>query len=287
MPNVRLYFHNKFDDLDIANITVSSAAAAYPKNNLQSFHRKKTWRSTDLSSPYVKWDHGQAENSNYLALINHNLTVDGEITITLSDSSDYSSPVYQETHDAWEPLIGFGENGFGEHGFGGYLLDSERAALAPDPILLVHYGASYTARYGKVEFSDAANADGYIEAGRILTGMYWEPAVGFPWGWAITPLDESVLAFSEGGQTWTDIKPKRMEVSFSLPRVKDEERYWQLIDMLRRWGKRKSTLVCLFPAGDPSEKFFTTIYGRFRNIPASVHDFVNVTSAKLNFTEDL
>ena len=79
---VKLRYENKFDDVASGDLITSSAAAAYPKSNLQNAFRKKPWRSTSITDEYIKWDFGGSENCSYIALVNYNLTLDATITIT-------------------------------------------------------------------------------------------------------------------------------------------------------------------------------------------------------------
>lgn len=284
---MRFYYDNKFDNVESAKLIVSSEEAAYPKSKLQHILRTEIWRSTGLTSQYVKWEFNEEENCQYIGLVNHNLTADGTFTITASNNADFSDPVLVATFDAWNPIWGFGDGGFGEHGFGGYIPNDERDELATDPIRIYHLGEVVIAKYWKIEPTDAVNSDGYFELGRIFNGMYWEPARGIEWNYVFIPLDETEDSFSEGGQKFSDIKPKRYEVEFTLKKVSDEEKYWRLIDMLRRWGKRKSILMSLFPDGTSSEQFFMTLYGSFRKIPGVGQKFVDWSKASMVFTEDL
>lgn len=284
---MRFYYDNKFDKVETAKLVVSSAEVAYPKGNLQHDLRTNVWRSTGLTTQYVKWEFNEGENCQYIGLVNHNLTADGTFTITASNNADFSDPVLVATFDAWNPVWGFGDGGFGEHGFGGYIPDDERDELASGPIRIYHFGDIAIAKYWKIEPADAANPDGYFELGRAFNGMYWEPARGIEWDYIITPLDETGLSFSEGGQKFSDIKPKRYMVEFTLKKVDDNEKYWNLIDMLRRWGKRKSILMSLFPDGTASEQFFMTFYGSFRKIPGIAQKFIDWSKASIVFTEDL
>lgn len=283
---LKFYYENKFDAVEAVDLVVSSAEVAYPKGNLQNAFRKKPWRSTGLSSEYAKWDFGASEDCSHISLINHNLTAEGAVTITASDNADFSAPLLLEIYPAWEPLFGFGEGGFGEHGFGGCLLTAERDDLAPGGLIIFDFSITI-ARYWKIEFTDAANPDGYIAIGRIITGIPWEVERHIKYGWQITAMDETKWAFSEGGQMWADIKPKRYQINFTFAGITDIEKYWKLIDMLRRWGKRKSILLELLPDGNIAEHFFTTLYGRFREIPAIGQDFIDYSQAQIIFTEDL
>lgn len=283
---LKFYYENKFDDVASGDLVVSSAAAAYPKSNLQNTFRKKPWRSTGITGEYIKWDFGSSENCSHISLINYNLTIDATITITASNNADFSSPLLSTAYDVWDYLFGFGEGGFGEHGFGGYLLEVNREELAAGTIKIKSF-TTVVARYWKVAFTDASNTDGYIEIGRIITGIPWKVEKHIRYGWEIIPLDESKLVFSEGGQAWTDAKSKRYQIRFDFTGITDEEKYWNLIDMLRRWGKRKSILFELFPDGVTSERFFTTLYGRFQEIPPVSQAFINYSQAQVTFTEDL
>lgn len=284
---MRFYYDNKFDNVETSKLIISSAEAAYPKGNLQHDLRTTAWRSTGLTGQYVKWEFNEGENCQYIALVNHNFTADGIITVTASNNADFSDPVLVANFNAWSPIWGFGDGGFGEHGFGGYIPDDERDELASGPVRIYHFEETIVAKYWKAELTDAANPDGYFELGRNFNGMYWEPARGIEWDYILTPLDETESSFSEGGQKFSDIKPKRYQVELTLKKVDDNEKYWSLIDMLRRWGKRKSILMSLFPDGSTAEQFFITLYGSFRKIPGVGQRFVDWSKASMIFTEDL
>lgn len=68
-------------------------------------------------------------------------------------------------------------------------------------------------RYWRVLFEDQ-NPKGYIEIGAFLLGTHYNPTRGrvqFPL--ASSYVDRSTTVFSEGGQTFSDIKPKSQEFS--------------------------------------------------------------------------
>jgi hypothetical protein len=286
MSNVRFYYDNLFDKLDTDDITTASAVATLPAWYMQTGLRTQVWRSTGLAGQWVKWDYGAEETCYYVALVNHNLTSAGEITVTVSENADYSFPVYEETFDAWEPVFGFGEGGFGDHGFGGYLPNSTLAELAPGAIRVLYFGQAVSGRYWKIELSDDANGDGYFEIGRIFNGLYWEPPRNFKLGWQFIPGDSSTVDYSAGGSPWTDVGSKQYSVSMDL-KIQSSDVWWTLVDMLRRWGIRKDIIISLFPEGTPSELFFTTLYGRFTAIPPVAAETAVLSGVQLTFKESL
>jgi len=194
---------------DAATVSASSAAASLPASYLQNEQRQKVWRSTSLAGQYIRIDLGAVELVDSLVLINHNLTVSGEVTIKAGTSPGDDS-ILSETHNAWLPLWGFGDAGFGEHGYGGYPTDAERATYYPaGPFRWLYLTAGQTrARYWEIDFSDAGNADGYIELGRILIGTYQESTRKVGLGMRNRPEDPSKLYYSLGGQVWVDEKTK-------------------------------------------------------------------------------
>ena len=265
MANLRFYYDNKFDGLTASDVTVSSAVATLPKDFLFDGLRTRVWRSTGAVAESVAWDFGQEENCQYIGLVNHNLTNSGLITVTASNNADFSSPEYTEEFEAWDPVYGFGEGGFGEFGFGGYIPNDQLSELALGPVRVLHFD-TVIARYWRIELEDDDNESGYFELGRIFNGLYWEPARQFKFGWVFLPMDESEIEYSAGRQKWADTRPERNKVIFEIS-VTKLDLWWKAVDMLRRWGKRKDVIISLFPEGDPSARFFTTMYGRFEEIP--------------------
>lgn len=64
-------------------------------------------------------------------------------------------------------------------------------------------------RFWRLKIVDSDNPNGYIEIGSLFLGEFWEPtrgAIGFPFD--AEYIDRSTTIFSEGGQTFTDIREK-------------------------------------------------------------------------------
>ncbi|MCB2186478.1 MAG: hypothetical protein KQJ78_08680 [Deltaproteobacteria bacterium] len=204
--------------VDGATLTASSAAAALPVTHLQDQFRTRVWRAAGCASEYVDLDFGQARAFNCLALVNHNLTAFGAISLaagTLAGGDDLKN----DTYPAWEPLFGFGEGGFGETGYGGYLTPEEVAAYFPAGTLRVIYFDQVVARFWRVSLADPGNPAGHVEAGRLLLDAYRSSGRGVSEGMENAPRDPSSITYSKGGQPWRDRQTKFREASYRYDQV--------------------------------------------------------------------
>ena len=283
---MRFYYDNKFDNVNLTDIQVSSQVSTLPKANLQNTFRTKVWRATDCEDELVQWDYGEDIPVNYIAVINHNLTYSGQMRYTISSTGLYTGDIYNSGWlEAQEAVIGYGEGEYGGHGYGGYLLPNEQNALSAGLIRIINLNGTYAGRYHRIGFKDSTNPDGYIECGRIFNGKYFEPERNFSYNWGYTVQEATQKTYSIGGQVWTDIGAQSFQVGIELNTIKDFERYWHVIDMLRRWGIRKDILLSLYPNGNAAQKFFTTLYGRFDKIPVLNQTFLNKNNIKITFQE--
>lgn len=267
---LRIIWDNRY--FDGATLTPSSAEANFPVANLKDKLRKRTWRTTDLSSESLKVDFGESLYCTCLALISHNLTFSGKVTVQASDDPAFGTLLKNDEYDAWADIIGYGEGGFGAHGYGGGILEAERSYYAPEPIRIIYFDPvgddQVQARYWRLLFSDAANPDGYFEIGRVFLGLFDEYAKQFGYGWDYTGEDDSQATYSVGGQPWIDRRPLRRVLRLSWQAFSNEDKYWRFLFFLRQVGLSWDFLIDPLPDGKPSERFFTSMYGRFNEIPS-------------------
>ena len=102
MSNIRFIYNNT--SFDSATLSATSEASGFPATNLQEQRRKKVWRSSSLTNQYISIDFGSGGiYANSVALINHNLTYNGQFKLTATDNSDYESDLKLDTGwiDAW------------------------------------------------------------------------------------------------------------------------------------------------------------------------------------------
>lgn len=96
---------------------------------------------------------------------------------------------------------------------------------------------------------DTANTAGYVEAGCMLTGMYWEPLKNADYGATITPTDSSKHVRTASGNLKTDIGFRSRLLSISLSKMNEADRnsFWSVV---RGNGKVRPVFVSLYPEND-------------------------------------
>ena len=285
MSNIRLIYDNT--EFDSATLSATSEASGFPASNLQEQRRKKTWRSTSLTSQYISIDFGSDMYANCVALINHNLTHNGQFRLTATDNADYESDLKLDTGwiDAWQTVWGFGEGGFGEHGFGGVPTATEVSELFPG-VIRIYYFSTTAARYWRLYFSDDSNPDGYFELGRLFLTHYFEPSYNFAWGWKFIPQDRTQVKYTRGGQPITYILEKQYKVKFNFEWIEKDEAWSYFVDIIRRFGIRKDIVIDMFPDETKMKGVFTRLYGRFEEVP-ELSDEIRRDTISLNFIESL
>ena len=289
--NIRFLWDNRW--LDAATITPSSAAAGYPATCLQDPFRSRRWRSTSKTGQSLAIDFGETKNFNCVAILDHNLSVDGVIRIKASNTAGRADLL--ELHvAAWNPLIGFSEDRFGDWGFGGMLLESDRSWYAPNPIRIIYredmvkYGTGLlfgdgtvygevldpveqvrvTARHVTIEFYDPDNPDGYIEVSRIFVGQFVDFGINMS-NIRHGTIDDSEIARSLGGQAWISKKmPLRRTIGLTFNTLLYGDKYWSLKFMAEKMGITENFIIDCFPeSGKPSQRHHSTLYGHFQDLP--------------------
>lgn len=159
--------------IDLATLAAASTASGLSVTNLQDSDPTRKWRSTSITSQYITIDFGAtgATACNAAAFINTNLTNSATIRVRASNSSAgavTSSPsldvsgidVYPGSKSAlrdWTNHIAFGT-----------------------------WTNANSYRYWRIDFSDAGNSDGYLEAGRLMMAAYWQPSLNMDQSVAIS-----------------------------------------------------------------------------------------------------
>jgi len=257
MPeNVLFLYENKVDD---ATMTASSTAGSLGPDNLKNREVEKVARTTGDTAEWWKADFGSEVNVSTVCLWNHNLGAGGTIRIRLSNNSDLSSPVYDQTSDAWPVLYGPDDIGLDMCGYGGYAILSEFQNYRY--YWLRRLGATYNARYLGVDVADAANPDGYIQAGRLIAGIGWQPTKNFSYGWSIDWQDDSEQIAMDGGGLWIDERQKFRVLTLPFRFASAADANGSYTDFQRIVGHAKDVLVVPFPDKSGVEQYRSTLYG--------------------------
>lgn len=143
-------------------------------------------------------------------------------------------------------------------------------------------------RYARVLIEDLDNPNGYVEIGALFLGTFFEGTRGkvqFPFRGV--HVDRSNITFSEGGQTFSDIREQteRFQVRWFGLTVAEKE---EIDDLFRELG----TSQPFFTQFDAAQSFSSDLakmirYVKFENPP--VYDLVSpgVYTCAMNFREEL
>jgi hypothetical protein len=134
------------------------------------------------------------------------------------------------------------------------------------------------ARYLRIDISDPANADGYLQAGRLISGPVYEPSINYANGVEFEFIDESRITKSRGGQTFVDEVERFRRMRFELVNIPEAE----LFDRLR--GVAQDILVIPQP-DDPSTWITQNIYGRIAQTGPIVNSALNYYSRLIEVEE--
>jgi hypothetical protein len=291
----RAIWDNRF--FDAAVLTPSSEVATLPARNVQDRLRQRVWRSTGLAGEYLIADLGTPTGPedvrpavNAVVLINHNLTRHATVTVQAAPANDFSAPLLSETHDAWADIIGAGEGGAGgPPGAGGVIFDCHRPWYAPNPMRIIYLDSDPQEAKGfwKLAFNDPGNPDGYLQVGRVFLTYFDEYKYDWAYPFGLSGIDDSVITYNPGGTPWTDKWAFRRTLTLGWnERFSEEDMYWRFYFMLMKMGKSSDWVIDPIPDG-VSSRHFTSLYGRFADIPELSKWAKGFSDLEIAFAESL
>jgi len=245
--------------IDAATMAASSTAGTLGPDNLRDRALKKTARTTGVTGEWWRAGFGEATTISTVALWNHNLTAAATIRVRISDSADMSSPVFDTTFDAWAGIYGVDEIGLDLCGLDGTPILS--ALNDFKYYRVIRLGASYNGLYLRVDIDDATNADGYIQAGRLIAGVGWQPSKNFSNGWSLDWIDPSAQVDMDDGGIWFDKRDKYRVLTLPFSYAEKADAMGGFDDLKRIVGHSRDILVMPFPAAETSEQYRTSLYG--------------------------
>lgn len=218
------------------------------------------------TSEWVKWDFGISTNPKALVLIGQRnmpikITPNAVIKLQGNETDIWTSPSYETT-----------------------LVYNDQAMTVFDDAGL-HTEAL---RYWRLLILDQSNANGYVEIGSAYLGDIYMPTRGSPqFPLAIGEVDRSENVFSEGGQTYADIKEKTQVFSVDYKLLTKEER-----EMLSAIFDKVGKSVPFFVAIDNNSMFSTVPqlmvrFVKFEEEPTSTLETPNNYSFNVKLREEL
>jgi hypothetical protein len=210
---------------DSATLTVGSEITTLPGTNVQTPHLSRKWHTlATVKSSHQVGDLGSALSNSLLGVFGSNLT---------------STATYRVRASNADPAA-----------VGTLLLDTGVLAAG----VKTGYGSIYktftptSARYWRVDIADASVPDN-LQIGRIFLGPHWSHSQSMLFGWGVTPLDESPVEESYGGQSFPDARPKRRQLDLTLDFLTEAEIYDNAFAMARANGVVNDVLAIPFESG--------------------------------------
>lgn len=215
------------DTWDAATVSSSSSTGDLTETNLVDDFLKRAWRSTGVSSEWIKFDLGSATNITCIGLFDFNFTSAATVTLEANATDAWGAPSY-----------------------------SQALTIATDSdgnvIKRLVYFLDQTYRWWRIAIADAGNADGYVEVGRVMGGAYWEPTRTVSEGVKVMYVDPSNAGNADGRQrSVQQLTPfRRASVQFRFVDATQADKLRTVYDKV---GRHTPIILALDPTNRPSK----------------------------------
>lgn len=228
----------------------SESNSVYPASNLGLERLSKCWRSNGgLSSIDITMDLTAARAIDLVGLANHNFTSAATVAIAAGTTNAYASYSDSMTYRAGT--------------------------------IYKVLSATQTYRYWRIRITDAANSDGFLEAGNLLLGALTTPLKGVSMdpGITIERISQNNVVESDFGTPFVDWLNNRKRISLSFRNMGTTERddYTTFVDAL---AEEANPLFLI-----PDSTVYDGWYVRLQGSPMEQRQFYS-NAPSLNFLED-
>lgn len=214
MPNLRIFDLNLWDS---QNLEKSSENPTWPVENTKTRWKTQTWRSTGITSEYVRTTGSSALQVYGVFVINGNVTSSGTVTVKGSDDNWSNAPT------------------------------SQVMTRSADGTLYTYFpSAPITRDDWGIYVADATNPDDYVSLGRVWIGAYYEEDVGYSPNVKQWTEHNTIELEASGGQVSLLEKPDFEKYTFPFDLIKNKIRYDTCIS---RIGKKREFFILRKPKG--------------------------------------
>jgi hypothetical protein len=220
------------NDADAGVLTASAAYSTLPVTYLQTPQLDQRWRTNDgAASAWVVADLGSSLPVDLVGLLATNLgaAATARVRVSTADATGAAGNAYDST--TFSP------------------------DLSPSyPHLVRALTAPVTGRYVRIDVADAGLT--LFEAGRLVIGSMFRPAINFRTGYGLTVKDGSRVDESEGGQEWVERRVARRGVTLRFPAISAAEQRQHATPMQLQRGIAQDIGILLDTASAvPGEDF--------------------------------
>jgi hypothetical protein len=145
--------------------------------------------------------------------------------------------------------------------------------------------SAQTYRWWRIDITDAANPDGFLDIGRLYIAAAWQPLRNLAFGWQLAWVDPSEQQRSQGGAVYVRELPSYRRIDFELRYASEDDYYDNGFELERLIGRKKDILVVPDPAAT-KHLHRKMIYGvRGDVLPGAVNQSLNIYATKFSVEE--
>jgi len=254
-----------------ATLSGGSWHASFPLNNLENAALSVKARSANALAASTKFDInlGGATKLRALALVSHNFSIAATIQVKFSTVADFATTVYDSTSVNVYPNYYDDTNlDWGQPVLTGNK-PSRADAIAMRYPIFFSASAMVTAQYVRVEITDTANTDGYVEIGRcfVAPGLelprnYLIP--GSQWGYET----DTKTSKTQNGTKYFNRVEALKTCNFTIPDALIDVGMGQLLDMQRFLNLDQELFLIANPAATSMCNRQQSFLGRLRQLAA-------------------
>lgn len=271
---------------DTAVLSGGSWTDGLPLNNLRTRKQARVARSTSASPTATQFiiDLGSTKVWRILALVAHQISLDGRWRLTASNDPAVSSPAYDSGWmKAWPRVYETSALEWEDDNFwsGQYTLDEIRGMNAT----LSHRPPNLRSeRYVKIEIDDVTNVDSFVQIGRLFIANGWSPSSGILVGATFGFTDDSEVQRSWSGAEVFAEKRRRREAVIEIAPLEEAESYGKALEMMRQAGVTGEVFF-QWSGTDTTRALQRQFLGRLQRLSPIQHPYPFHQSAAFNLVE--
>jgi len=158
-----------------ATITSNSENASFPDDNAVDERLRKVWRTTGVTSEWIKFDLGSAQTIDFFSLFNNNFTTGATVRI-FAHPSDLGNTIA-----SWAGVA-----------------DLELTVTFNNRVGAIFPSTNNNRQWWFLGLEDAGNTDGFLSLGLVYGNQATVTTDNFNENWGETETDPSRITFSEG-----------------------------------------------------------------------------------------
>lgn len=273
---MKLIAQNEVDDAYIS--AEPAVVTTLPVDNLQDAVRERVMRTTSTADQVIKlrWDDNRVFSA--IALIRHNLSSAATWRIQIFSDSWWEDEVYDSGGVIANPPKPLGELNWGIDPLGATIFRGWAYAFA------TLYFDVKAGKSALVTISDPLNADGYIEASRLIFGYHIEPQINPAYGLKLGWTESTKQSRTEGGALRSESKDPYRKLSFDLQWIYEADRK-RLFETMRKIGKRKDFFISIYPGAGLELERDNAMHAKITGMPDFSIPFYGIHSAQFDIEE--